>query len=85
MSSKSSTKKIKAFNDFLSKVLDVLCIFWAIGWTAVAIKFVIQHNPLITLSVPFLYGSPALVYLFFRYTHYYRDKWMEKKVNNNLI
>ncbi|MGE5628455.1 MAG: hypothetical protein ACM3X7_10125 [Solirubrobacterales bacterium] len=84
MSNNSKIKKVKAFNDFLSKVLDVMCILWAIGWTAVGIKFMIQHNPIITLLVSFLYGSPALIYLFYRYTHFYKDKWMQKKTNNNL-
>ncbi len=83
--SRKSTKMVKAFNELLNKVLDVLCIAWFIGWFIAGVMFMVRGNPIVTLLVAILYGSPAPIWLIYRYTHYYKDKFLEKKMNNNLV
>lgn len=81
----NSTTRIKVINEFLSKILDVLCVFWSIGWAAVGVKFMLDGNPIYTLSVVFLYGTPALLYLYYRYAHHYRDLRLERKAKRDAV
>ena len=69
MGSKSSTNKIKAFNELMSKVLSVCCVFWSVIWLVVGIMWFFQKQ-YYGLSLVFLYGSPAVVYLIYRYRKY---------------
>jgi hypothetical protein len=66
LGSKSNTNKIKAFNDLLSKVLSVVCIAWVILWVVTGVVWMKQGN-FFALCTVFLFGSPALVYLAFRF------------------
>lgn len=84
MNRKSSTKKVKAFNDLLSKILDVVCVFWSILWLVAGAVWVSQGQAIALVNV-FLYGSPALVYLVYRYIHYYKDMLLQKKTKNNPV
>lgn len=84
MSARPKHYKVRAFNDFLSKILDFVCIFWAMLWIGAGVIWVSQGYTIALVNV-FLYGSPAVVYLVYRYMHYYKDKWASKKANNEIV
>jgi len=66
---KYNKKKLVAFNEFLNKILVVICALWAILWIVASVKFV-AAGELIGLAPAFLFGSPALVWLYYRWTVY---------------
>ena len=66
---KYNKQKLVAFNELLSKVLSAVCVMWAVIWIVASAKFVSSGN-FIGLAPAFLYGSPALVWLYYRYTVY---------------
>jgi len=75
-----SGAKIKAFNELMSKVLSVCCMFWAIIWLVVGIMWFFQKQ-YYGLSLVFLYGSPAVVYLIYRFRKYKQNSL--QKIQNS--
>ena len=69
MARKLSGNKIKAFNDLMSKVLSVVCLAWVILWVVTGAVWMHQGN-FFALCTVFLFGSPAVIYLAFRYKKY---------------
>jgi hypothetical protein len=66
---KYNKQKLVAFNEFLNKILLVVCALWAILWIVASVKFVAMGQ-LYGLSLSFLFGSPALVWMYYRWTVY---------------
>ncbi|MBP1743282.1 MAG: hypothetical protein H6Q58_260 [Firmicutes bacterium] len=64
---KYNKQKLVKFNELLSKVLTGACVFWALLWVFASVKF-ISTGDYIGLAPAFLFGSPAIVWMYYRYT-----------------
>jgi hypothetical protein len=63
---KYSKQKLVAFNEFLNKIMVVACVGWVLVWVVLSVKFV-STGDYIGLAPAFLYGSPAIIWLYYRY------------------
>jgi hypothetical protein len=63
---KYNKQKLTAFNQFLNKILAVVCVVWVILWIGAGFKMV-STGGFVGLALPFLFGSPALVWLYYRW------------------
>ena len=74
---KYNRQKLVDFNEFLNKILAVVCVGWVVIMVAISIKFVLTGDYM-ALAPAFLLGSPAIIWLYYRYTVY-------KKKNSSAI
>jgi hypothetical protein len=64
---KYNKQKLVDFNEFLNKILGVVCVGWVLVMVVMSVKFV-STGDYIALAPAFLLGSPALIWLYYRYT-----------------
>lgn len=64
---KYSKQKLVAFNEFLNKILAVVCVAWVLVIVVLSVKFV-STGDYFGLAPAFLLGSPAIFWLYYRHT-----------------
>ncbi len=64
---KYNRQKLVDFNEFLNKILAVVCVGWVLVMVGLSVKFV-AAGEYIALAPAFLLGSPAVLWLYYRHT-----------------